>query len=196
MFDPIEEKKICPYDRSHNILASRMAVHITKCKKNFPNMRVATCDFNVTHKIPIPELQYHHEICCDRRVAEVIICGTQDYNPNKFPVIDNTVALGDDWSNEIGTSTYDPTSHLEKNEILRRKDVEPPSVRKNFKHEERHRISQITGNTSEPVQSSSQERVQLPETKNAVKITEETPEEVTQILQRIKDGSKQAFIPK
>lgn len=46
----------CPYDRHHQILMSRMQVHLTRCRKNYPKAKKVTCPFNVTHVLNEPEL--------------------------------------------------------------------------------------------------------------------------------------------
>lgn len=46
----------CPYNRAHQILASRMQFHLIKCRKNYPNAKMADCPFNKTHVIPVNEL--------------------------------------------------------------------------------------------------------------------------------------------
>lgn len=41
----------CPYNKSHQILRSRIQTHLVKCRKNHPNSGKRTCLFNVTHII-------------------------------------------------------------------------------------------------------------------------------------------------
>lgn len=47
----------CPYEKHHQILRSRMQVHLTRCRRNHKNVKKVTCPFNVTHVLNEPELQ-------------------------------------------------------------------------------------------------------------------------------------------
>uniref|UniRef100_A0A8B9HK92 Zgc:56699 n=1 Tax=Astyanax mexicanus TaxID=7994 RepID=A0A8B9HK92_ASTMX len=68
--DPSDPNKMlqCPYDKNHQIRASRFPYHILKCRKNHPKLaeELKTCPFNAKHLMPKHELSQHIENCEDR----------------------------------------------------------------------------------------------------------------------------------
>uniref|UniRef100_A0A3P8SB64 CHHC U11-48K-type domain-containing protein n=1 Tax=Amphiprion percula TaxID=161767 RepID=A0A3P8SB64_AMPPE len=58
----------CPYDKSHQIRASRFPYHIIKCRKNHPELasELRACPFNARHLVPKHELAHHTETCENR----------------------------------------------------------------------------------------------------------------------------------
>ncbi|XP_023117414.1 gametocyte-specific factor 1-like [Amphiprion ocellaris] len=58
----------CPYDKSHQIRASRFPYHIIKCRKNHPELasELKACPFNARHLVPKHELAHHTETCENR----------------------------------------------------------------------------------------------------------------------------------
>lgn len=46
-----DETVECPYNKSHNILKSRIQTHLVKCRKSYPNAVKETCTFNPTHLV-------------------------------------------------------------------------------------------------------------------------------------------------
>lgn len=50
-----EETVICPYNKCHIILKSRIQTHLVKCAKQHPEIKLDTCPFDVTHKFPPEE---------------------------------------------------------------------------------------------------------------------------------------------
>ncbi|XP_048034979.1 gametocyte-specific factor 1 [Megalobrama amblycephala] len=59
----------CPYDKNHQIRASRFPFHVLKCRKNHPKLagELKTCPFNARHLIPKHELSHHITNCEDKR---------------------------------------------------------------------------------------------------------------------------------
>ncbi|XP_073678808.1 gametocyte-specific factor 1 [Garra rufa] len=59
----------CPYDKNHQIRASRFPFHVLKCRKNHPKLasELKTCPFNARHLIPRHELSHHITNCEDKR---------------------------------------------------------------------------------------------------------------------------------
>ncbi|KAL3280144.1 hypothetical protein HHI36_017644 [Cryptolaemus montrouzieri] len=152
-FQDFEAKITCPYDKSHFIRKSKMGAHLVKCAKNFPDAEVVVCDFNVTHRIPRPELRYHHETCPDRRKIENHIIQQENEDPSLiYPVQQVNVDGEDDWDNEPEHPGYNPTAYCEENNVLRHIDVESASKRRNFRAEERQRLNQFR--TAETAKSS------------------------------------------
>ncbi|XP_077694531.1 uncharacterized protein LOC144277536 isoform X2 [Eretmochelys imbricata] len=58
----------CPYDKNHQIRASRFPYHLVKCKENNKKRakELATCPYNARHRVPKQELQLHISTCTDR----------------------------------------------------------------------------------------------------------------------------------
>ncbi|GLV33522.1 hypothetical protein CBL_20251, partial [Carabus blaptoides fortunei] len=54
----------CPFEKSHQVLASRLKFHISKCCVNCPE--VVNCPFNAAHQIPKTEIEQHITVCADR----------------------------------------------------------------------------------------------------------------------------------
>lgn len=46
----------CPYNKSHQLLKSRIQTHLIKCRKDYPKAHKVQCPFNVTHMINEQEL--------------------------------------------------------------------------------------------------------------------------------------------
>ncbi|XP_026092359.1 gametocyte-specific factor 1-like isoform X2 [Carassius auratus] len=59
----------CPYDKNHQIRASRFPFHVLKCRKNHPKLasELKTCPFNARHLFPKHELSHHIANCEDKR---------------------------------------------------------------------------------------------------------------------------------
>lgn len=45
-----DDTVICPYNKCHVILRSRIQTHLIKCAKQHPEIKLDTCPFDVTHK--------------------------------------------------------------------------------------------------------------------------------------------------
>ncbi|KAM6924348.1 gametocyte-specific factor 1 [Xenentodon cancila] len=58
----------CPFDKNHQIRASRFPYHLIKCRKNHPKLasELKTCPFNARHLVPKHELAHHIQTCEDR----------------------------------------------------------------------------------------------------------------------------------
>ncbi|XP_068275126.1 uncharacterized protein [Nyctibius grandis] len=62
----------CPYDKHHQIKASRFPYHLVKCKKSNPEVakKFATCPFNARHLVPHADLSDHIVKCHDKGFIE------------------------------------------------------------------------------------------------------------------------------
>ncbi|NXH17251.1 GTSF1 factor, partial [Bucco capensis] len=62
----------CPFDKHHQIKASRFPYHLVKCRKAYPELakQLATCPFNARHLVPHAALSQHLLECDDREFAE------------------------------------------------------------------------------------------------------------------------------
>ncbi|XP_077369529.1 gametocyte-specific factor 1 isoform X2 [Festucalex cinctus] len=93
----------CPFDKSHQIRACRLAYHLLKCKKNHPQLakELKTCPFNACHLVPKSELAKHTETCPNR-----ISVGTngeaEGWRKCEVPVTSQfTPTATEDWDNEV-----------------------------------------------------------------------------------------------
>uniref|UniRef100_A0A803TID5 CHHC U11-48K-type domain-containing protein n=1 Tax=Anolis carolinensis TaxID=28377 RepID=A0A803TID5_ANOCA len=72
---PMDPEKLlqCPYDKNHQIRASRFPYHLVKCKKNNEKIakQLVTCPYNARHRIPKDEFNSHIEICESKISSEV-----------------------------------------------------------------------------------------------------------------------------
>lgn len=41
---------VCPYNKCHVILKSRIQTHLVKCEKQHPEIKLETCPFDITHR--------------------------------------------------------------------------------------------------------------------------------------------------
>lgn len=46
---------ICPYNKCHVILKSRIQTHLIKCGRQHPEIKLETCPFDMTHKFRAEE---------------------------------------------------------------------------------------------------------------------------------------------
>ncbi|CAN0009994.1 unnamed protein product [Bubo scandiacus] len=63
----------CPYDKSHQVRASRLPYHIVKCQRNHPQVArmLATCPFNARHRVPQANLRSHIASCPDKHLPDL-----------------------------------------------------------------------------------------------------------------------------
>uniref|UniRef100_A0A8C5S538 CHHC U11-48K-type domain-containing protein n=1 Tax=Laticauda laticaudata TaxID=8630 RepID=A0A8C5S538_LATLA len=79
----------CPYDKNHQIRASRFPYHLVKCKENNGKIarKLATCPYNARHRIPKEEFNSHLENC-ENKIALDVSNGKKIsipiFQPNKY----------------------------------------------------------------------------------------------------------------
>ncbi|XP_053868369.1 gametocyte-specific factor 1-like [Malaclemys terrapin pileata] len=75
----------CPYDKNHQIRASRFPYHLVKCGENNKQRakELATCPYNARHKVPKRELQLHISTCTDNRAPELFSGTSMTFSPKK-----------------------------------------------------------------------------------------------------------------
>nr|CAH7738947.1 unnamed protein product [Callosobruchus chinensis] len=130
---------MCPYNSAHYILRKRMNTHLVKCKRSYPEAKLVECDFNMLHKIPEPELRYHHDNCPDRKKIEVTVYQEEGMDMNKYPIKSEAVPTEESWD-DLNVPTYDPKKHCETKNVIRHLDVASASKRREFRMQERKRI--------------------------------------------------------
>ncbi|XP_026529586.1 gametocyte-specific factor 1 [Notechis scutatus] len=71
----------CPYDKNHQIRASRFPYHLVKCKENNGKIarKLATCPYNARHRIPKEEFNSHLENC-ENKIALDVSNGATNLN--------------------------------------------------------------------------------------------------------------------
>uniref|UniRef100_A0A182SFC5 CHHC U11-48K-type domain-containing protein n=1 Tax=Anopheles maculatus TaxID=74869 RepID=A0A182SFC5_9DIPT len=57
----------CPYDPLHQISAKTFALHLVKCKRQHPDVKLATCYFDSSHLVKEEELKQHMKTCSGRK---------------------------------------------------------------------------------------------------------------------------------
>ena len=60
----------CPFESSHLIRSSRLQIHLARCQKSFPNIKLARCHFNSVHRVVDHKLAEHLIHCPDRHLAD------------------------------------------------------------------------------------------------------------------------------
>ncbi|XP_055941179.1 uncharacterized protein LOC129971441 isoform X2 [Argiope bruennichi] len=71
---------VCPYDEAHKVKASRMQLHITRCRLNHLNEIKFTCPFNATHVLPYLEKDYHLLHCPNKAPLDRLLSESLDKN--------------------------------------------------------------------------------------------------------------------
>lgn len=56
---------VCPYNKSHLIIRSRLPAHLLKCVKHYNGEVLMQCPFNAMHLFPEREKEQHFEKCVD-----------------------------------------------------------------------------------------------------------------------------------
>ncbi|XP_042228159.1 uncharacterized protein LOC121870398 [Homarus americanus] len=123
-----EELLSCPYEPSHQILPHRMAQHLVKCKKNYPDADMKVCPFNATHVVRTIHYQKHIVECENRDTVELELYRRQGMNrlpPERQvlkPHVTHPAANEEDWDKEALAASYNPTQRIIYKTIAR----EPP----------------------------------------------------------------------
>ncbi|XP_050699064.1 protein D7-like [Eriocheir sinensis] len=146
----MENLLTCPYNSSHQIIPHRMAMHLIKCKKNYPNMDMKECIFNAVHVVPASEFQAHLLSCEDKQLVEREIFsrpqvkkGGPLVKPEAVPV-ENVSITCEDWESERVESSYSPEASIINKEFTR----PPPSglsksARKQWRMNEIERVKRL-----------------------------------------------------
>ncbi|KAL1463446.1 hypothetical protein WDU94_015197 [Cyamophila willieti] len=74
----------CPFDPAHKMKQSKLAGHIVKCEKNFPDMKKVPCIYNALEFIDRDKVEEHHLICPHK--SDFV-----QSNPNQIPNVDHSL---------------------------------------------------------------------------------------------------------
>lgn len=84
-----EETVICPYNKCHVILKSRISMHLSKCAKQHPEIKLEECPFDTTHRIRQEDMnvRFFMVIChyqnCSLRSFFFIVQAHQETCPSR-----------------------------------------------------------------------------------------------------------------
>lgn len=63
-----------------------MQTHLTKCRRQHPNVEMIECIYNAKHRIPKPEESFHLDTCIDRKNLDKFVYVREDVNCDKYKV--------------------------------------------------------------------------------------------------------------
>ncbi|XP_053147293.1 gametocyte-specific factor 1 isoform X2 [Hemicordylus capensis] len=89
----------CPYDKNHQIRASRFPYHLVKCRQNNQKIAraLATCPYNARHRVPKQELSLHIATCENKVSPEVNVAGSTQKNDIKESMAWQCPPPEEDW---------------------------------------------------------------------------------------------------
>lgn len=139
----------CPYEQSHLIRPERMQVHLMKCEKQHPKIKLEKCRFNYSHHIKPEELQEHHRTCPDRILVDSYMYTTEGESSRKPPTPppahnytpEQLAALwGEENWDDMDEKPYDPQVYCNENRIIQKARMMTKSEKRAFykKESERH----------------------------------------------------------
>ncbi|XP_033342512.2 uncharacterized protein LOC117229808 [Megalopta genalis] len=128
---------VCPYNKSHLIVKSRLQKHIVKCEKNYPEDYKVMCPYDATHRLSQEELKEHIMTCPTRNVQEFEMCSeTKNHGYVNFPMpseVTSTVDDTENWDSDPDTCNVvledDSVSNNEFNlrrYVNEKEDLRPP----------------------------------------------------------------------
>ncbi|XP_055914319.1 pre-mRNA-splicing factor 38B-like [Eupeodes corollae] len=129
----------CPYNKYHQMTRKRLIPHLIKCRLSYPDAELIKCPFNASHLIPEPEFTHHVANCKDKAIIH-------QYKYNTLPVkIDEDdrqqveIDCDENWD-DTEAADYDPKKYVSQANVIRTHIGNLPSVRKEFRKNERKRL--------------------------------------------------------
>ncbi|XP_067634928.1 gametocyte-specific factor 1 homolog [Eurosta solidaginis] len=138
----------CPYDKSHVILKTRFQVHLVRCKKNHKGVGKKTCPFNVTHIVDECDLDEHVKTCPNRagfekfKVKEQTNAAVENAEETQEQLLETAEC----WDDLPPAPTYDPKKYTTNAPVLRLMQGQSKAKKKQFRAQERLRLSGIDNN--------------------------------------------------
>ncbi|KAH8381113.1 hypothetical protein KR200_002020, partial [Drosophila serrata] len=131
---------MCPYNKSHILLPSRLAAHLIRCARNYPSSKLVRCAFNNTHLYSADDMKTHLENCPDRlkSIKSEQMDSFAESEPKKF-----VVESAENWDDEPAAPTYNPLAHCNTACVIRNPQGVAPAERREFREKERKRLMAI-----------------------------------------------------
>lgn len=100
----------CPYNPAHQVKSGRFQIHITKCRKAYPEKDMKQCPFSAEHVVPASQLMHHIYTCpLNTTVERFLTAGEKDvpsgnlllppFDPNR------DIPCEENWDNEVSEAT-------------------------------------------------------------------------------------------
>ncbi|XP_055914321.1 gametocyte-specific factor 1 homolog [Eupeodes corollae] len=139
------EKLQCPYMPSHIIDRCRFQVHLNRCRRAYKDIPLVVCPFNVTHRLNEPELNWHVQVCPDRKSFEnfkYTVAPPTRSAPSPVNVMPE-IETSENWDDDPDVPAYDPKSYAANAPVLRLCQNAPPLERKVFRKAEHLRLRNL-----------------------------------------------------
>nr|AMY62701.1 gametocyte-specific factor 1 [Macrobrachium nipponense] len=62
-----EEMMTCPFNKSHRVQPARFALHVVRCEKKHPHIKLEKCLYNSTHYFKKSKMAAHLLECPDKK---------------------------------------------------------------------------------------------------------------------------------
>ena len=141
---PTDDTRLCPYNKTHEILVTRWDNHLIKCRKQHPNSGIVICKYVWSHHIPIEEIESHEKDCAK---SEINVGNAATAEPT-FEIPDPLrahrpcdVVIDPEWEEEV--PTYDPTAAAMSKPVIRLMQNMTKRERQEGREKERIRIRQL-----------------------------------------------------
>ncbi|XP_058176380.1 gametocyte-specific factor 1 homolog [Anopheles ziemanni] len=151
-----------------------MQVHLIKCEKQHPHIKLQKCLFNYTHHIKPEEYQEHLRECKDRILVEssrYVTAGEASKPPPVQPVVEEhytpeevAAAWGEENWDDMDEKPYDPQKYCRENKIIQKARLMTKSEKRAFyqaesmRHDELAKKEAMASPTKEPQAGSSRKK--------------------------------------
>lgn len=143
-----ESYQICPLDKSHSILSSKIQIHLYKCRKNHPGEKV-TCPYNQTHLLDPMKYEHHVATCPSSgsiRRYEVVFEGPESVGTVSLEEACSISAAvdtqdNDDWNGNY--PSYNPEIQAQNENIFRVQIGLSKAKKREFRQSERDRLNKL-----------------------------------------------------
>ena len=143
----------CPYEPSHQILPSRLQIHLVKCRKQHPMSGLKICRFNTTHHYPRADMDLHESNCPDRKSLLRLTLAEESLKPAAATFkSDRPKRPGEeDWEAEADVvKSYNPMEQCMGRKILLQPRGLSKAMRRQFGENEKMRHELLEETEKEP----------------------------------------------
>lgn len=107
----------CPYNPAHQVKSGRFQIHITKCRKLYPEKDMKQCPFSAEHVVPASQLMHHIYTCPLNTTVERFLTADQKDVPGGnllLPECDpnQDIPSEENWDNEVAEAAAGGRSTL------------------------------------------------------------------------------------